>query len=209
MPFTEGAADVRERLPGVPICTGLENENHEAASLAQSLDVRSRIAVRKCCRAIPIDGCVVNEPFAAAVIAGMPASRWSAWIIGCAGLNRRDVAASLARFSVESKQPDGFGGRSTGSLGKRGREGKRGSKSGVRASARKRGHCSSHYRRVDQSITPPRIVRTHHTHHRSAIHPPGGTFINLSAKSSRAMVITATAARRLATIDFVHRDVSP
>ncbi len=34
-----------------------------------------------------IDGCVVNEPFAAAVMAGMPASRWSVWFIGCAGLN--------------------------------------------------------------------------------------------------------------------------
>ncbi|REJ96906.1 MAG: sigma-70 family RNA polymerase sigma factor [Planctomycetota bacterium] len=34
-----------------------------------------------------IDGCVVNEPFAAAMMAEMPASRWSAWFMGCVGLN--------------------------------------------------------------------------------------------------------------------------
>ncbi len=34
-----------------------------------------------------IDGCIVNEPFGAAVMAEMPTSRWSVWFIGCAGLN--------------------------------------------------------------------------------------------------------------------------
>ncbi len=46
-----------------------------------------------------IDGCVVNEPFAAAVMARMPASRWSAWFIGCAGLNRQAVSWSTRRSS--------------------------------------------------------------------------------------------------------------